>query len=118
MRLADLERFHPGRQNKMDSHGSAVQRCQRRNNNRRAPAERNGGERRASFPSDQCERLRDKIKIRQRLWLPPLVDGWYHACDRRDDWREARPRVRIRRRRKRLRFRVAWFWGTRVDHRV
>ena len=87
----------------LDADRRGHQRRHRGDDHRRAPAVRDGRERRAAVPGDQRQRLGDEVEVRQPLRLPPLADRRHQPRHRRDDRRQGGGRLRLRRRRQGLR---------------
>ena len=87
----------------LDADRPGHQRRHRGDDHRRAPAVRDGRERRAAVPGDQRQRLRHQVQVRQPLRLPALADRRHQPRHRRDDRRQGRRRLRLRRRRQGLR---------------
>ena len=70
----------------------------RGDHDRRAPALRDAGARRAAVPGHQRERLGDQVEVRQQVRLPPLAHRRHQPGHRRAHRRQGRRRLRLRRR--------------------
>ncbi len=87
----------------VDAHRREHQGRHRGDDDRRAPALPDAGDRPAAVPGDQRQRLGHQVEVRQPLRLPALADRRHQPRDRRDDRRQGRGRLRLRRRRQGLR---------------
>ena len=90
-------------QDPLDAHRVVDPRCQRGDDDRRAPAVSDDGSRHAALPGDQRQRLGHQEQVRQHLRLPPLAARRPRARDRRDARRQGGGRLRLRRSRQGLR---------------
>ena len=82
----------------VDDHRRRDQGRLRGDHHRRAPAQRDGAERRAAVPRHQRQRRGDQVQVRQQVRLPPLADRRDQPGHRRAHRRQGGRGVRLRRR--------------------
>ena len=70
----------------------------RGDHHRRAPAQRDGADRRAPVPRHQRQRRGDQVEVRQQVRMPPLADRRHQPGHRRAHRRQGGGGVRLRRR--------------------